>query len=160
MALEDRDIFLGICNRSSDMSIEAIMAQYEKAKLLNMEIEKRIGQNLEENTEPAQEVKEVEIDEIPVCEPPKKKYTRRSLKVKPQDSITDDLIYCCICGEGRQNLTSTHLNLHDITVEDYKKLCGYDANQPLMSNKRLARSREIIAMAQQRRLEKKAAHNS
>lgn len=155
MALEDRDIFAAICNRCSDQPIEFIMEQYEKAKRLNMDIEKRIGNGNTAENAPECDVAAAEI--IEEVEPPKKKYTRRMLKVKPQDSITDDAIFCCICGEERQSLTQKHLACHDISVEDYKKLCGYSPDQPLMSNRRLARSREIIGRAQKARIDKRRA---
>ncbi len=155
MALEDRDIFAAICSRCSDQPIEFIMEQYEKAKRINMDIEKRIdnGDTVEESPECALTAAEI----IEKVESPKKKYTRRKLKVKPQDSITDDAIFCCICGEERQSLTQKHLACHDISVEDYKKLCGYSPDQPLMSNRRLARSREIIGRAQKARIDKRRA---
>lgn len=41
MPLEDRDIFTAIFAKYSDQPIEFVMEQYEKAKLLNMAIEKR-----------------------------------------------------------------------------------------------------------------------
>lgn len=155
MALEDKDIFAAICSRCSDQPIEFIMEQYEKAKRLNMDIEKRIGNGDTAENAPECDVAASETKEE--AAPPKKKYTRRMLKVKPQDSITDDAIFCCICGEERQSLTQKHLACHDISVEDYKKLCGYSPDQPLMSNRRLARSKEIIARAQQARIDKRRA---
>lgn len=157
MALEDKDIFNAICNLNAGQPIDVIMAQYEKAKRMNMEIERRSMSLIEAEIQaaPEQVEEEVEIEEEML--PPKKKYTRRQLRVKPQDAITEDAIFCCICGEQRQSLTTKHLATHDITVEDYKKLCGYPADQPLMSGKRLAKSKEIIARAQQARLDKRAS---
>lgn len=161
MALEDRDIFTAIYERFADQPIEFIMEQYEKAKRMNIEIERRLGQVLttpQQEAEPEAVIEATEeVIEQPI--PQQKKYTRRNLKVKPQNSITDDAIICCICGEARQNLTARHLAQHGLTVEEYKKLCGYAPNQPLMSGKRLAKSREIISRAQQARLDKKAAES-
>lgn len=160
MALDDKDIFQAICARYADQPFEFIMAQYEKAKLMNMEIERRTSTMCMPESSPEPEQEEmpevVEVAEV-VEQPARKKYTRRQLRVKPQDAITEDVIYCCICGEERQSLTAKHLAQHGITVEDYKKLCGYPANQPLMSGRRLARSKEVIARAQQARMDKKAA---
>lgn len=156
MALDDRDIFLAICERFADQPIEFIMEQYEKAKKLNIGIEKRIGAALNDEPEVAQSpdiiVEEEVIEPLPA---PKKRYTKRSLKVKPQDAITDDVIYCCICGEARQSLTVKHLAAHDISVEEYKKLCGYSPDTALMSHKRLEKSKEIIRRAQKARLDKR-----
>lgn len=158
MPLEDRDIFLAICERFADQPIEFVMEQYEKAKLINIAIEQRIGTSTASVETPREEpvvIVEEEMEE-PAAKA-KKKYTRRMLKVKPQDAITDTDIFCCICGEKRQNLTARHLANHDITVEEYKKLCGYPADMPLMSRKRLAKSKEIIKRAQKARLDKKAS---
>ena len=41
MALEDKDLFNAIFNKYSDQPIEFVMEQYEKAKILNLEIERR-----------------------------------------------------------------------------------------------------------------------
>ncbi len=80
MALEDRDIFAAICSRCSDQPIEFIMEQYEKAKRINMDIEKRIdnGDTVEESPECALAAAEI----IEKVESPKKKYTRRKLKIR------------------------------------------------------------------------------
>lgn len=157
MALDDKDIFEAICKLNSGQPIEVIMAQYERAKRMNMDIERRAVASAipEPEQQPEQVVEVAEVVED--VAPPKKKYTRRSLRVKPQDAITEDVIYCCICGEERQSLTAKHLATHDITVDEYKKLCGYPMEQPLMSGKRLAKSKEIIARAQQARLDKRAS---
>lgn len=154
MALEDKDIFNAICSRSGDQSIESIMEQYEKAKLLNMQIEKRLDSLLTQAAPCESEIAETR-EQIEVTETaPKKKFDRRKFAVKPNVAITEDSITCCICGEARQSLTSTHLAKHDLTAEEYKQLCGYPANQKLMSGKRLAKSKEIIRRAQKARLEK------
>ena len=42
MALEDKDLFNAIFNKYSDQPIEFVMEQYEKAKILNLEIERRV----------------------------------------------------------------------------------------------------------------------
>lgn len=156
MPLEDKDIFMAICNRYADQPIEFVMEQYEKAKKINLNIEKRLGADLGDSAEPTEAQTEETVEES-VEEAPRKKYTKRMLKVKPQDSITDSSIICCICGEERQCLTRRHLEQHGISVEDYKKLCGYGPDQPLMSPKRLAKSREIIVRAQKSRLDKIAS---
>lgn len=159
MALTDSDIFSAICQINPGQSIETIMNQYEKAKRINIEIEKRLAAPVEE--EKPEAVEEVVVMEAPVVEeqPPKKKYTRRQLKVKPQDAIKEGAIFCCICGEERQSLTAKHLAGHGITVAEYKELCGYSPKQPLMSLQHLANSHEVIAKAQQARMEKRAANN-
>lgn len=159
MPLEDRDIFMAICDKFVDQPIEFIMEQYEKAKRINIEIERRIcskpDTTIPVNDEIPEPVVEEEIEvEIPL--PPKKKYPRKKMPVKPEDAITDTEIACCICGKRQQSLTAKHIASHDLTVAEYKQLCGYDPDQALMSRRRYEKSREIIKRAQQARIDKKA----
>ena len=63
---------------------------------------------------------------------PKKKFTKRSLVVRPEEAIGDDVVQCCLCGRGFQNLTAKHLLSHGISVDEYKKLCGYVPEQKLI----------------------------
>lgn len=157
MPLEDKDIFMAICNRYADQPIEFVMEQYEKAKKINLNIEKRLGTELGNAVSVADAQPDEDVEETVEEAAPRKKYTKRMLKVKPQDSFTDKSIICCICGAERQCLTKRHLEQHGISVEDYKKLCGYAPDQPLMSPKRLEKSREIIVRAQKSRLDKIAS---
>jgi predicted transcriptional regulator len=93
-----------------------------------------------------------------VSEPsaPKKKYTRRNLVVKPEEAISEQEIACCICGKTFQNLTTKHIQSHDLTVEEYKKLCGYGPEQKLISSKLLNKLQANVLKAQQAREKKKA----
>lgn len=153
MALEDRDIFLAVCERFSDKPMDYIMTQYALARKMNRLIEK----DMEAEEEDICECETVEVAEEAA---PAKRYTKRSLRVKPQDAITDDSIFCCICGLERQTLSAKHIATHGLTVDEYKKLCGYPEDQKLMSRRQLAKSREIINKAQQARMEKKAVKES
>ncbi len=87
---------------------------------------------------------------------PKKKYTRRNLVVKPEEAISEQEIACCICGKTFQNLTTKHIQSHDLTVEEYKKLCGYSPEQKLISSKLLNKLQANVLKAQQAREKKKA----
>lgn len=144
MALADKDIFNAICEQNPGKPIEYIMKQYEIALRMNREIEK--------NSDRENDANEIVQEQ--------KKYTRRGLKIKPRNSILEDVVYCCICGEPRQAITSRHLATHGITVEDYKKLCGFAPSQSLMSEKRLKKSREATAMARNARHEAAMARKS
>lgn len=158
MALDDRDIFKAIWERFPDQPLEFVMEQYAKARRLNMEIERSVNQTTDVDAGPDVEeeaVVDVELDASPM--PQRKKLNKRRFKVKPEDSITDDAIYCCVCGEKLQSLTVKHLAKHETTPEEYKRVCGFPPNMPLMSHKRLAKSKEIIERAQQARLAKRAA---
>lgn len=160
MALDDRDIFMAICNRFTDQPIEFVMAQYAKAKRMNMEIERLTTWDMDDDLEPEEEEVATEVETVEIPAPPKKKLTKRQFVIKPDNSITEDAIFCCICGEQRQSLTAKHLAKHGVTVEEYKKVCGFPPNQPLMSGKRLAKSKEIIERAQKARLEKRKKEES
>ena len=87
---------------------------------------------------------------------PKKKYTRRNLVVKPEEAISEQEIACCICGKTFQNLTTKHIQSHDLTVEEYKKLCGYGPEQKWISSKLLNKLQANVLKAQQAREKKKA----
>ena len=154
MALEDKDIFNAIFNKYSDQSIEFIMEQYEKAKVLNIAIEKRQqSQPVIMDAEPATDAMTEPSNTEDAT--PKKRYTKRDLVVRPHEAITDEHIKCCICGQERHILTSRHLAQHGITVDEYKTLCRYDPKQSLMSNNRIEHARVVIAKAQQARKAKK-----
>lgn len=85
---------------------------------------------------------------------PKKKYTKRSLVVKPEDAISEEEITCCICGKSFQNLTTKHIESHDLSVEEYKKLCGYAPDQKLISSKLLNKLQSNVLKAQKAREKK------
>lgn len=152
MALDDRDLFNAICNRLSDQPIEVIMEQYEKAKKINADIEKRATETANSKS---QEGNPAGAD----IEANKPKYTRRDFKVKPKEALGEDFIICCICGEKRKSITKTHLAMHGITASDYKHLCGYPESLSLMSKNQLEASRKIISRAQNRRLEMRREGN-
>ncbi len=83
-------------------------------------------------------------------------YTKRKLKVKPENAITEDSITCCICGESGQTLTERHFNKHNgLTREGYLKLCGYPKDQALMSFRLLKRMKANVVKAQNARRAKK-----
>ena len=83
-------------------------------------------------------------------------YTRRSLKVKPQDAIQKDSIICCICGKKMNSINARHLASHNgLTKEGYLKLCDYPADQVLMSLNHLAKMQAQVLKAQKAREKKK-----
>ena len=78
---------------------------------------------------------------------PKKKFTKRSLVVRPEEAIGDDVVQCCLCGRGFQNLTAKHLLSHGISVDEYKKLCGYVPEQKLICKNLLEKLQENVHKA-------------
>lgn len=153
MPLEDRDIFAAVFARYSDQPLEFVMAQYEKAKRLNAEIEKRIGVDAFTNELDVTMATSDLAAQAMAEEPKRKRYTRRSLKFNPDEAITNDGIVCCICGEKRTVLTARHLEGHGISKEDYMKLCGYPADQKLMSRKHARQMNENVKKAQLTRMQ-------
>ena len=92
-------------------------------------------------------------------EPLTKGYTRRTLKAKPQDAIQKETITCCICGKSMTSINARHLASHNgLTKEGYLKLCGYPADQALMSLNHLAKMKMQVLKAQKAR-EKKQSEN-
>ena len=85
---------------------------------------------------------------------PKKKFTKRSLVVRPEEAIGDDVVQCCLCGRGFQNLTAKHLLSHGISVDEYKKLCGYVPEQKLICKNLLEKLQEHVQKAQRSREQK------
>ena len=83
---------------------------------------------------------------------PKKKFTKRSLVVRPEEAIGDDVVQCCLCGRGFQNLTAKHLLSHGISVDEYKKLCGYVPEQKLICKNLLEKLQENVQKAQRSRV--------
>ena len=82
-------------------------------------------------------------------------FTRRSLKVKPQDAIKKDSITCCICGKSMNSINARHLASHNgLTKEGYLKLCDYPANQVLMSLNHLVKMQNQVRKAQKAREKK------
>ena len=93
----------------------------------------------------------------PVKESLTKGYTRRSLKVKPQDAIQKDTIACCICGKTMVSINTRHLASHNgLTKEGYLKLCGYPADQSLMSLNHLSKMKAQVLKAQKAREKKQS----
>jgi predicted transcriptional regulator len=82
-------------------------------------------------------------------------YTRRHLKVKPQDAVAKDYIACCICGKTMNTINARHLASHNgLTKEGYLKLCDYPADKVLMSDNHLAKMQAQVRKAQKAREKK------
>ncbi|HJA77372.1 MAG TPA: MucR family transcriptional regulator [Candidatus Desulfovibrio gallistercoris] len=156
MALEDKDILNAVFNRFSDQPVEFIMAQYEIAKRMNMDIERRLSERQAcEAGEPLPEsvTKTAAPEEEKAQEAPKsRKPDAGDLVCKPEEAITDAYIKCCLCGKESSSLTSRHLAQHGISVEEYKQLCGYAEDQKLMSGNFERKMRHNVQRAQQARM--------
>ncbi len=85
---------------------------------------------------------------------PKKKFTKRNLVVRPEEAISEEAVVCCLCGRSFQNLTAKHLLSHGISVDEYKKLCGYAPEQKLICGNLLEKLQENVQKAQRSREQK------
>ena len=81
-------------------------------------------------------------------EPARKRPTKKDLVSDPEKAITEDTITCCLCGQQFNTLTARHLKTHDISVEEYKYLCGYASGQKLMSHNLAATMARNVQKAQ------------
>lgn len=156
MALEDKDILNAVFARFNDQPIEFIMSQYEIAKRMSMDIERRLtdrqcGDSVAASPEGGTEAPALEAEKTPEA-PRRKKPGRKDLVCKPEEAITDASIKCCLCGKESSSLTSRHLAQHDISVEEYKKLCGYAEDQKLMSGNFERKMLHNVQRAQQVRM--------
>ena len=113
-------------------------------KLAVMGMEETVAEPvaLEEPVEPAAE---------PAEPAPKKKFTKRNLVVHPEEAVSETSVQCCLCGRVFQNLTAKHLLSHGISVEEYKKLCGYAPEQKLICRNLLEKLQENVQKAQRSR---------
>lgn len=58
----------------------------------------------------------------------------QTLVIKPKQAITNEAVFCCLCGKEYKRLTKTHLEKeHGISVEQYKEICGYNKEQSLFA---------------------------
>ena len=92
-------------------------------------------------------VSEPETDMPPAQ--PKKKYTRRNLVAKPEEFVE-----CCLCGRKVQSLTARHLLSHGISMDEYKKLCGYAPDQKLICGNLMEKLQKNVLRAYNSRKKK------
>lgn len=96
-------------------------------------------------------VSETETDMSPA---PKKKYTRRNLVAKPEEAIGKEFVECCLCGRKVQSLTARHLLSHGISMDEYKKLCGYAPDQKLICGNLMEKLQKNVLRAYNSRKKK------
>ena len=151
--ITDAEILKLVMDRYPEQNTQFIIEQFTALKAGIIQANNKLAASDITSVE-SLEVQAAESDPVPAeetqavePEAPKKKYSRRDLKVKPADSITDTSIKCCLCGREFSSLTSRHLASHEITVEDYKKLCGFASDQPLMSKEQYGKMKKNIEKA-------------
>ncbi len=132
MAIDENVLFQTIYQRNPNKSVEDVMKEVVKAKN-------------------AYEKAEQSATNTASSEEGVKRLTRRSLKFDPDEAIQDEYIQCCLCGEKLTNLNKRHLARHHTNPEEYRRVCGYDPKQPLMSRQHMAHVDETIKRAQEGR---------
>ena len=150
--MQEMELLTAIISSNPGISVEDAWKMYQqlvtRVHTLNSQLKTGEPGTVLEDAEQAPEVKESLT----------KGYTRRSLKVKPQDAIQKDTIACCICGKSMVSINARHLASHKgLTKEGYLKLCGYPANQVLMSLSHLKKMQAQVVKAQNAREKKQAA---
>lgn len=144
--ITDAELLKMVMERFPEADTDSIVQQFSllKAGVLQANARLSASDAGQENTEG---------QDIPPVEPSasKKRYTRRSLVAKPEEALGEEHVQCCLCGRAFQNLTAKHLLAHGLTVEEYKRLCGYAPDQRLVSSKLLVRLQENARKAQRAR---------
>lgn len=84
----------------------------------------------------------------------KKKKYQHHLVMSPEKTINFDIVQCCLCGQKFQSLTTNHLLSHGISVDEYKKLCGYAPKQKLICGNLLKKLWENAQKARRAREKK------
>ena len=54
------------------------------------------------------------------------------LRADPRQAVQEDSIRCLFCGDVFRQLTNTHLRIHRMTADEYKRRFGYNRGRPLM----------------------------
>ncbi len=64
----------------------------------------------------------------------------------PRRAVREEAIVCLVCAKTFRQLNSTHLGLHGLTAEAYKRKFGYNRRRPLMCGalKRLYAERAVL----------------
>ena len=155
--ISDAELLKLVMDRYPEQPAQFLIEQFTAVSYTHLRAHKLAGMDSEALSESLCCAEDAQKEET-VSEPsaPKKKYTRRNLVVKPEEAISEQEIACCICGKTFQNLTTKHIQSHDLTVEEYKKLCGYGPEQKLISSKLLNKLQANVLKAQQAREKKKA----
>ena len=148
--ITDAEILKLVMERYPEQHMQFIVEQFSSLKAGIIQANTKLAANNLVMPEPeavCEASEPVAVEEAEVQEAPRKKFSKRDLKVKPAESITEETIKCCLCGKELRSLTSRHLAGHGISVEDYKKLCGFDPDSSLMSHQQYSRMRQNIEKA-------------
>jgi len=158
MPIDENMLFKTIYERHGDKPIEMVMEEVAKAKASYLKAEMALLNQAKDVT--PKETIETEAIALPDGEAAKKKrYTKRSLQGRdPKKAIKEKTIMCCLCGDEKPSISTAHLkNVHQITPDDYRKLCGYDEKQQLACKELQKKRVAAIEKAKAKRAENLAA---
>lgn len=156
MMISDAELLKLVMDRYPEQPVPFLIDQFTVMKAGLIQANNRLAGNEFETLPESLCICDEFQKEEPAAEPssPKKRYTKRSLVVRPEEAISEEEIVCCICGKSFQNLTAKHIQSHDLSVDEYKKLCGYPPEQRLISSKLLNKLQSNVLKAQQAREKK------
>ena len=124
-----------------------IMGEFVTYKKMLSTAEAEVAPNTEESAP---------VVETPASPAPVKKLTKRQIKGDPATAITQTNITCCVCGKEFKRLSAAHLASHGTTPEEYRRLCGYEPNTPLMGKIVYNSLMKAVKSAQEARVRKRA----
>ena len=85
-------------------------------------------------------------------------YCKEDFKIKPEDSIKEDKIFCCICGYKYDKSLKSHLlKKHKLTDKEYRELCGFSKDTKLYPKNYSNTFAERLEKARAKRAENLAA---
>lgn len=145
--ISDSELLQMLMQKYPSMDAEYVMHEFSLyKKLLNST--DTCADNEQASNEPV---------DVPAVEPVMKKLTKRQIKFNPQEAVSETHITCCVCGQKFKRLSAAHLATHGATPEEYRKICGYEPNQPLMGKEIYSRLMSAVKSAQEARARKRSA---
>ncbi len=158
--IKDSELLKLIMERYPEQPFNFILEQFTIFKAGLIEANGKLAER--DMVEDIAESAKIETTQNAVSEPetdmppaqPKKKYTRRNLVAKPEEAIGKEFVECCLCGRKVQSLTVRHLLSHGISMDEYKKLCGYAPNQKLICGNLMEKLQKNVLRAYNSRKKK------
>lgn len=147
--INDIELLKLIMDRYPEQSLPFVIEQFTELKAGLVQANNRIS--AADAGDILCEPKDGEAGDTEELSSVKKKFTRRNLILRPEEALHDGSITCCLCGRSFQNLNARHLQSHGISMDEYKKLCGYDPNQALISKNLMAELQQNASKARQAR---------
>ncbi|WP_279086330.1 MucR family transcriptional regulator [Bilophila wadsworthia] len=141
--ISDGELFKLLINKYPKEPIPFIVEQFMIFKFCLIQAEKKIDSlSIEKATQ-----QPIRLED----QAQKNKKYQYHLVMNPERAINVDIVQCCLCGRKFQSLTANHLLSHGISVDEYKKLCGYAPTQKLICGNLLKKLRENAQKARRTR---------